>query len=90
MGIIETLQEENRQLRRDFEEFLAYVTDYIESIDDEIKGYTAASKYTGVSARQLRRLVEAGSLPFKKHGRSVSFSRKDLIEYKHSRRLVKV
>jgi len=74
---------------RHFEERLNRLEDYIADIDDEIKGYEAAATFTGLSEKTLGRLVSEQKIPFKKDGRSISFSRRDLVDYKRNRRLGK-
>ncbi|PTX14398.1 helix-turn-helix protein [Pontibacter mucosus] len=79
--------EQHEALLRRVEKLERLFEGYISAVDDEIKGYKAAGEYVGLSERQLRRLVKAGKVPCSAHGTRVTFSRKDLYDYKQSRKL---
>ncbi|PRY09023.1 excisionase family DNA binding protein [Pontibacter ummariensis] len=89
MGIFEEQQQRLYKLEKAFEDFKSYVLDYFEDIDDEIKGYERAARFIGVSISTLERLVRQKRIPYKKDGKAVSFSRKELFEYKRRRRIGK-
>jgi hypothetical protein len=57
------------------------------NLDEEIKGYAAAAKFIGVSVSTLEKLVRRCLISYKKEGKAVSFSRKDLVAYKSDRRI---
>ncbi|TXK52340.1 helix-turn-helix domain-containing protein [Pontibacter qinzhouensis] len=89
MGIIEQLQQENKELRQELREFKEFVSDYISQVDDEIKGYEAASKFLGCSVSSLHVWVRERKIPFNKNGKTVTFSRQDLVNHKRKRRIGK-
>ncbi|WP_187260788.1 helix-turn-helix domain-containing protein [Pontibacter beigongshangensis] len=89
MGILEQIQQENRELRNELREFKEFVSDYLSQVDDEIKGYSAASRFLGCSVSKLERLVRGNQIPYTKHGKTISFSREDLVNHKRQRRIEK-
>lgn len=56
-------------------------------LPNEVKGHKAAGEMVGVSEHTMLELAKSGQVPYKKHGRRVSYSMKDLIEYKMTREL---
>lgn len=91
MGIIETLQEENRQLRREFEEFRQEVRLWMEDIGDDMKGNEAAAKFISVSVSTLLRIRERPEygIVYRHEGTVVVYSRSSLVAYKKGRMIKK-
>lgn len=89
MGVSVVSVEEHEQLKQEFREFKDYMLDYLGQVDDEIRGCAAAGKFIGVSRSTVARMIEDGRIPYSQNGKVISFSRKDLVAYKRSRKLGK-
>ena len=75
------------ELQEAIEPLLRRIGELEEALDKEVAGYRQAATVAGVSLRTLQRLVQEKKIPYSKHGKSVSFSRKDLKDYRDGRRI---
>lgn len=89
MGILEQIHQQIQEQAELIMKLTARVGELERNLDEDIKGTLAAAKFAGVSPRtlEIERDRPGTLIIYKKDGRSVSYSRKSLLEYKAKRRI---
>jgi hypothetical protein len=84
MGIIEELQHENAQLKRELSDFMEEVRLWMEDLGDDVKGNEAAARFISVSVSTLLQIRDIGeyAISYRKEGVTPVYSRRSLVAYK--------